>query len=102
MLALMSGKGGFREGIEAGRRAAQQPVAVRRRRKGDGGDAGTPRARRERPPLAAFGVMAVSIVLILGSSGIQHALGMTGNLVEIAGIFLSAVSVMMLRSARGK
>ncbi len=101
MLAAMSEKGGFRAGLDAGRRAAQEPVAVRRRKQPEqAGEA--QRRRRDRPPLAAFGVMAIAIVLILGNNFFQKALGFSGPTPEVAGVFLSAVSVLMLRPPRRK
>jgi len=96
MLALMSEERGFRAGLEAGKRAADVPVA-RRRRRDPGESTAQARRRRDGPPLLAFALMAVSIALILGSNDLQHAMALSGPLPEVFGIFLSGVSVMMLR-----
>src|SRR5579875_2144049 len=98
MLTLMSEKRGFRAGLAAGRLAADQPVAVRRRRPEDSAERAV--RRRDPPPVPAFVLMAVSIALILGSGDLQHALGLSGPLPEILGVFLSGVSVMMLKPRR--
>ena len=104
MLAPMAGneeKSGFRAGLEAGRRADDQPVAVRRRKQPEPGQA--PRRQGgDRPPIPAFLLMAVSIALILGSNAIDRALGMSGPTPEVVGIFLSGIAVMMLRPPRRK
>jgi hypothetical protein len=85
----MADRGGRRGG-----RSFEQPVAVRRRAAAPAEPA---RARGERPPLPAFVVMGVSILLMLFSDPLQRALHTQGPLPLIVGIFLSGIGVMMLK-----